>query len=95
MRKIAIAARAAAMLASPAHACTSAQRAWLQNQIAETERLIDLNESAPPSSRSNQYPGMRAQLRGLYHAMQECNDSIWNEQDPPGSPGDSDSSPGY
>jgi hypothetical protein len=74
-------AAAATLISAQAYGCTAEQRADLQNQIAETERNIDLNESAPPSSRSNEYPAMRGELKALDHAMGLCNDSIYNKQD--------------
>lgn len=77
-----IAACVLAALSMPALACTADQHKWLQDQIDEAENNLYLNQQIPESQAPNYQNGkLQEKLRALYHAMEKCDDSIWDQQD--------------
>jgi hypothetical protein len=66
-------------ISSPAWACTAEQHKYLQDQINETEDAITRYDNLPMSARPFDYTHLYPKLRGLYHAMQVCEDSYWQQ----------------
>lgn len=77
MRKLIVLCVLISLPVPQALACTQAQHTWLIDQITEIKNSLALDDNAPESSRSLEYPNKVARLHDLYHALQVCEDSFW------------------